>query len=288
MTVVVLGGSGQVGGAISARLPDAVAVARPQVDYTDLPGVVSLLDRHRPSVVINGAAYTQVDQAESDCDTAQKVNAELPAALARWCAAHHAWLVHFSTDYVYPGTGDQPWSENAPVGPINVYGKTKADGEQGILQSGCRSLILRTSWVYDATGKNFLRTMLRLFAEKETMGVVDDQFGAPTFAGDLADAVVSVLSREPTGIYNACNAGETTWYGFARAILEEARERGLPVVTRTLNRLSTSDWKSPAPRPANSRLDCTRLQTELGVQLRPWREALRACMDQVTRRIIVA
>jgi dTDP-4-dehydrorhamnose reductase len=215
------------------------------------------------------------------------VNATVQAMLAREAAALGAWLVHYSTDYVFDGSGDQPWHEDDATAPLSVYGRTKLEGEQAIRRSGCQHLILRTSWVYAAHGANFVRTMLRLGAERETLGVVDDQLGCPTYAPHLADAILAIAAQiergeasDPRwGIYHAAGTGETTWCGFAREIFRTTEARGLP--SPALKALTTADYPTPARRPANSRLDCGKLAATFGVRLPDWKSGTRDCLERL-------
>lgn len=298
--VVVFGSRGQVGSALvkllsaASNSPDATPVLAydsSAANFRDPAAVRALLEQlpQRPAAVVNCAAYTMVDRAEQEEDLARAINAETPAAIARYCAAHDIPFVHFSTDYVFSGDGEQRWVESDPVNPQNAYGRTKLEGERKVAEGGGRWIILRTSWVYDAWGKNFLRTMVRLGLERDELKVVSDQHGAPTYAPALAQAVVEILKRFgrserqnfPSGVYHLCNAGETTWHGFATAILEAARARKLPVRATRITPIPTAEYPTPARRPLNSRLDCSKAERVLEIRLPDWRESLADCMKHV-------
>jgi dTDP-4-dehydrorhamnose reductase len=227
-----------------------------------------------------------VDKAESEPKLAMRVNAEAVGQLAAWCKQRDIPLVHFSTDYVFDGRGSAPRKEVAATAPLNVYGETKLAGERAIAETGAKSLIFRTSWVYDAHGRNFFTTMLRLFAEKEELSVVSDQVGAPTYAPALAEAVISALSAAlaaktfPSGVYHLCHSGETSWHGFAEAIFALARSRVSGIRCGRINPISTADYPTPAKRPQNSRLDCAKAHRVFGVSLPNWEEGLQTCIEE--------
>jgi dTDP-4-dehydrorhamnose reductase len=242
----------------------------------------------RPDVIVNAAAHTAVDKAESEPDLARAVNTTAPAVLAREAAALGAWLVHYSTDYVFDGSGTAPWTENAPVAPLSVYGHSKADGEAAIRLSGCKHLIFRTSWVYAARGGNFAKTMLRLARERDRLTVISDQFGAPTGADLLADVAahaVRVARQRPevSGTYHAVAAGETTWHGYASHVIEHARAAGqaIQVPQGAIDPVPTSAFPTPARRPANSRLDTTRLRQTFDLTLPPWQQGVDRMLAEV-------
>ncbi len=237
---------------------------------------------------MNAAAYTAVDRAEAERDLAFAVNADAPGAIARACEAIGARLLTVSTDYVFDGSKTGPYLEDDPVSPANAYGASKAAGEALVAAAGGRHVIVRTSWVFAPYGTNFARTMLRLGAERRELRVVDDQRGRPTYAPDLAAALIAVAARaavadRPGGIVHAANAGETSWHGFARAVFDGARARGAPVPER-LHAIPTSEYPTPARRPANSTLGGERLAQDWGVALRPWTEALDDCLDRLLER----
>jgi len=285
---IVLGATGQLGQALTALLKTrCIGLTRSQLDLSQPSHLISYLDSLRPSSVINAAAYTQVDKAEEDEDQAFIINGEAPGLLARWCAKSGVPFVHFSTDYVFPGTGVRPWTETDAVAPLNAYGRTKAEGEKQIAAAGGRWLILRTSWVYSRTGKNFLTTILHLAKEREVLNIVDDQYGSPTYAHDLAEATLEALERAssarefPTGIYHVCNGGETTWHGFAKAIIEEARVMDVSLKVKTINAIPTAAYQTPARRPMNCRLDTAKARSVLGLALPDWRSGLADCMKSL-------
>lgn len=287
--VLVTGGSGQLGTALTAHdWPDgwrAVAVTRDQLDLGD-PAAIAAMVAGRPwAAVISGGAYTAVDKAESDLVTAWAVNALAPATLAQACAAADIPLVHVSTDYVFDGAKEARWLPDDPVGPLGVYGASKLGGELAV-GTGCpRHAIVRTSWVVSAHGNNFVKTMLRVGAQRDTLTVVDDQHGAPTSARDLAAAVTTIAQRmaedrtAPTGIFHFSNAGETTWCGFARAIFAGAAVRGGP--SPQVAPIATVDYPTPARRPANSLLDHAAIRDAYGIEPRDWQVALDDILDEL-------
>jgi dTDP-4-dehydrorhamnose reductase len=245
--IAILGANGQVGRALVEQLGAHVCIplTRLVADLARPTSVVAALRHYQPQAVINAAAYTQVDQAEKEESVAATINAEAPRLIAQWCAGAGVPMIHYSTDYVFSGEGETPWREDDRTGPLSAYGRSKLAGERAIVEAGGRHLIFRTSWVYDETGKNFLRTMLRLGAERETLRVVADQFGAPTYAGHLANATIEALGNAlkstqfPSGIYHLANRGETTWHGFATAIFVAARERGRQLAVTRVEPIET-------------------------------------------------
>ena len=281
--ILLLGADGQVGWELRrALLPlgTVVPMGRAEADLSDLDGLERLLTRDRPQVIVNAAAYTAVDRAESDVDLATRINAEAPAVLARHAAQTGAWLVHYSTDYVFDGTKVSPYSEADAPSPQSVYGRTKLAGERAIAAAGCKALVLRTSWVYAARGGNFARTMLRLATERDTLRVVADQIGAPTSAELIADGTALALHRvltEPAGaklagLYHLTAAGTTSWHGYAQHVLARAQAAGwsLRCVPDAVQPVATADYPLPAPRPANSRLDTAKLCAAFGLTLPDW------------------
>lgn len=284
--ILIFGANGQVGGALARTLgPDAVALGREGADLSRPETLPSVLDRHRPQIVINAAAHTYVDKAESERELAFALNAQAPGVMTRWCRDHGVPFVHYSTDYVFDGTGDIPWTEENAPHPLNVYGESKRAGEEAVREAGGAFLIFRTTWVYDARGKNFLTTMLRLGREKEELRVVADQQGAPTYAPHLAEATLEALAHAralpsfPSGIYHLCHADETSWYGFAEAIFDAARAHESLAVRRVIP-ITTLEFPTPACRPLNSRLNCDKAARVLSVRLPSWQEGLAACMKQ--------
>ena len=243
----------------------------------------ALVARTAPEVVVNAAAHTAVDRAESEPQAAMRANAEAPAALAAACAARDALLVHYSTDYVFDGAAHLPYAVDAATAPLGVYGASKLAGEQAIRESGARHAILRTAWVYAAAGHNFLLTMLRLGRERDVLRVVADQRGTPTPAWLIADATVAMLRKgiDAAGTWHVTAAGETTWHAFAQAIFEGALERGLLARAPLVEAIATADYPTPARRPAWSVLDTSSLRRDFGIELPHWRDALALTLDQL-------
>lgn len=290
MRILVLGQTGQVATALLARLPldghQVEAVGRAVADIGDPAAARRVVLDYAPEIVINAAAYTAVDRAEVDEDAARALNADGPAAAAAAAASIGASFIQFSTDYVFDGSKGQPYDENDTPQPLGVYGRTKLDGERAVAAANPRHIILRTAWVCSPGGSNFLRTMLRLAGERAFLGVVDDQRGRPTFARDLADAVALIVRRLPTdeasdgwGVFHAVSQGETTWCGFARAIMDGSRTRGGPATE--IRPITTAEYPTPARRPADSRLSSERLASVYGVRLPDWQTSLGACLDEI-------
>ena len=278
-TVLLLGPRGQVGHELRAALDPlgpVVAAGRDRVDLTEPDAIRTAVADVAPEVIVNAAAYTDVDGAESEPDVAQAVNAEAPGILAEAARDAGAWLVHYSTDYVFDGTATTPYREDAPTNPLGVYGRTKRDGEKAIQEAGGHHLILRTSWVYSDRRSNFLRTMLRLAGEHDTLTVVDDQIGCPTWAGWIAQATASLLQTvldtdapdAYAGTYHLSSSGQTSWYGFARAIFARF-ERAV-----TVEPVSTDAYPTEAPRPAYSVLDTTAVRRTFGIDVPTWSQQL--------------
>jgi len=297
MKILLLGKNGQVGWELQRSLAPLSTVvacdfdspAELRADFSQPETLAALVRRVQPEVIVNAAAHTAVDKAETEPDLARALNATAPGVLAREAAATGAWLLHYSTDYVFDGSGNQPRDEDAPTGPLSVYGSTKLEGEQLIRASGCRHLILRTSWVYAARGGNFARTMLRLAAERDELKVIDDQFGAPTGAELLADVTAHALRTlrarpDLGGTYHCVAAGETSWFDYARFVIEWARSKGqaVRVTPNAIRPSSTSDYPTPARRPLNSRLQTARLQAAFGLQLPPWQWGVERMLREVS------
>ena len=297
MKVLLLGKNGQVGWELQrslAPLGELVALDRAGDavrglcgDLQDLDGLRSTVMALRPDVIVNAAAHTAVDKAQSETDLARRLNAEAPAVLAEAAQAVGAALVHYSTDYVFDGSGSTPWVETAPTGPLNVYGQTKLDGERAMAAACARHLILRTSWVYAARGGNFAKTMLRLAAERERLTVIDDQFGAPTGAELIADvtahAIRQLLQRpQDAGTYHLAAGGETSWNGYARFVVDTARaiKPALKLAVNEVAPVPTSAFPTPAQRPHNSRLDTTRLQQTFGLRLPHWQQGVARMLTE--------
>ncbi len=286
--MLVTGGAGQLAMALeraaTLRHRAVRRVGRPGFDFDHPETVAATFAQVRPSLVVNAAAWTAVDLAETNQAAASRANAEGPALLARLCASAGVPMIHVSTDYVFDGAKGAPYVETDPTSPTGVYGATKLAGEAAVLAANPRSLVLRTSWVYSPSGKNFVRTMLGAALKTSTLRVVSDQQGCPTSADDLAEAILAVAARIDAGwqdgwhgVFHAAGEGATTWHGLAVATFEEAARHGraLPVVAPIL----TKDWPTPARRPADSRLDCARLAAVFGARLPPWRDGLARTVD---------
>lgn len=298
MKILLFGKNGQVGWELQrslAPLGELVALDRHSQEFcgdlTNLDGIRETVRQVRPEVIVNAAAYTAVDKAEIDAGTAHTVNAEAPGVLAEAADAAGAWLVHYSTDYVFDGSGSKPWEEADPTGPLSVYGRTKFEGEQRIAALCARHLILRTSWVYAARGGNFAKTMLRLAAERDRLTVVSDQFGAPTGADLLADVTAHMLRSALTGsaagfagIYHAAAAGETSWHGYAQYVVDCAAKSGraLRASPDTVDPVATSAFPTPAQRPHNSRLNTAKLRGAFGLQLPAWQQGVARMLAEIT------
>ena len=288
---LVTGGTGQVGMALRRNPPPEVQIVAPSRSDLDLANLPAL-DLSGYSAVINCAAYTAVDMAESEPELAHAINAEGAGRLARAAAIAGIPFVQVSTDYVF-GDGTGPWREDALIAPTSVYGTSKAAGEQAVTASGARYAIVRTAWVISADGGNFIKTMLRLGAERDTVRVVADQRGTPTHAGDLATALAAIaagLIADPgqkSGVWHCTNTGETTWHGLASHVFATAARLGLKTPT-TLEAISTADYPTPARRPADSRLDCGKIGRDFGISLRPWQDAVDAIVADLASQGQVA
>jgi dTDP-4-dehydrorhamnose reductase len=297
LKILLLGKNGQVGWELQRSLAPLGQVLALDRHSTDFCGDLSQPERlaqtvhdWRPDVIVNAAAHTAVDKAESEPDVARCLNATAPAALAQAAAAIGAWLVHYSTDYVFNGQGEQAWRESDATGPLSVYGQTKLEGEQAIVASGCNHLIFRTSWVYAARGGNFAKTMLRLAGERERLTVIDDQHGAPTGADLIADVTAHALVHamiDPaaglSGIYHLVAAGETSWHGYASHVIAQARQIQ-PVLTLKVTDIApvpTSAFPTPAKRPLNSRLSTHKLQQAVGIVLPPWQQGVNRMLAEI-------
>ena len=291
--ILLTGANGQVGWELQRTLSvlgEVIALDSKALNLADAAAIRHQVCAIAPQIIVNSAAYTAVDKAESEADAARAVNAVAPGILAEEAVRLGALLVHYSTDYVFNGSGSIPWREEDVCEPLNVYGASKLEGERLIQASGCRHLIFRTSWVYGARGSNFLLTMRRLMRERPELKIVDDQRGAPTWCRDLAEATAQVLSQinspllegdntQPWGIYHMSNAGETSWHGFAQAIqaLDATNE---PSARARLLAIPGSDYPTPARRPLNSRLDHDKLQKHFAIRLQDWHAALALCMRE--------
>ena len=278
--VLLTGKNGQVGWELQrtlAPLGDVFAFDRTEFDLADLDRLVAVIRDLKPDIIVNAAAYTAVDQAESDATTAMAINATAPGIIAEEAKRLGALLVHYSTDYVFDGRKGGAYTEDDAPNPLNAYGRSKLAGEQAIAAAGGRHLILRTSWVYGNRGRNFLRTMLRLAEERDELRIVDDQLGAPTWSRMIAEATALALARPdpPQGLFHLASRGETTWFGFAEKIFAIA---GTGLRRPRLTPCTTADYPLPAQRPENSRLDSSRLAREAGLELPDWADALALCM----------
>ena len=287
MKILVVGGvDGQVASALdSIREPGIEIIVRgpPETDLANPATLEAALKAASPDVVICTGAYTAVDLAETNAELAHKINCDGPAALARGCAAAGLPIIQLSTDYVFSGDKPTPYVETDPAGPTGVYGRTKLAGELGVIAAGGRHVILRISWVYDPRGKNFVRTMLRLARTREEIGVVDDQYGRPTYAPDVAEALVTIARRlvtdrsAPSGIFHMTGQGDIcTWRGFADYIFARSAERGGPLAR--VRAIATREYPTPARRPTNSALECEKLRAAYGVALPSWRDSVARCV----------
>ncbi len=298
MKILLFGKNGQLGWELQrslAPLAELVALDRHSTDYcgdlSQLQGLTDTVRAVRPDVIVNAAAFTAVDKAESEVALARTLNALAPGVLAQEAAKLGAWLVHFSTDYVFDGSGERAWTENDTPAPINVYGQTKLEGERLVAQHCPRHLIFRTSWVYAARGNNFAKTMLRLAQERERLTVVDDQFGAPTGAELLADVsahAIRQLQQGPqqadqlAGIYHLVAGGETSWFEYAKHVIAQAQlvQPAIKIKANELLAVASSAFPTPAKRPGNSRLDTRKLQASFGLRLPPWQQGLDRILQE--------
>ncbi|MDX1484469.1 MAG: dTDP-4-dehydrorhamnose reductase [Alphaproteobacteria bacterium] len=292
--ILLIGGDGQLGGALRPALAHLGAVHAPDPAALDLASNDSILAALReiePGLIVNTGAYTAVDRAESEPDLAMAVNGIAPGILATEARRLDATLVHFSTDYVFDGSAEHPYTEDDAPAPLNAYGRSKVAGENAITAAGGAYLVFRTSWLYSLRGANFLLTMRRLACEREELQVVDDQRGAPTWAGWVAESVAQILSGvdqasgsrwlgERAGIYHLTAAGATTWFGFTEAIIAHMRAAGEKVTVKKIVPVPTSHYPTPARRPAWSVLDCTKVRERFGIVSSDWREQLRRCLSQ--------
>lgn len=303
MKILLFGKGGQVGWELQRSLSvlgEVVALdfdsAEHCGDFSNLPGLADTVRAVQPHVIVNAAAHTAVDRAESEPDLARTLNALAPQVLAQEAKQLGAWLVHYSTDYVFDGSGDAPWKETDTPAPLSVYGKTKREGEQLIQDTGCQHLIFRTSWVYAARGGNFAKTMLRLAKQRECLTVIDDQIGAPTGADLLADVTAHAIRHvlpplrhnflTPSGIYHVAAGGHTSWYGYARFVLEAAHKAGVALMATpdSVNPIPTSAYSTPARRPHNSRLDTNLLQRTFSLNLPHWQSGVARMLTEILEK----
>lgn len=298
MKILLLGKNGQVGWELQrslAPLGELIALSSASTDYcgdlTNLEGLAQTVRDIAPDVIVNAAAYTAVDKAQTETDAARTVNAVAPAVLARQAQRCGAWLVHYSTDYVFDGSGSAPWTETDQTNPLSVYGTTKLAGEAAVREAGCRHLIFRTSWVYSARGANFAKTMLRLAQERDQLNVIDDQFGAPTGAELLADVTAHCIlhgQRHPevSGLYHLVAAGVTSWFDYACFVVESARSAGQEIRTApdAIKPIPASAYPLPAARPHNSRLATGKLQNVFKLTLPDWRIGVQRMLTEISEK----
>lgn len=275
MKIAILGHKGQIGASIKKNLPTSTYIPfYPDIDITDAAALESYLTQTHPEIILNAAAYTNVNCAENEKDLAFAINAEAPERIARIARKLDSLLVHYSTDYVFNGRGNTPWTEESPTDPLNIYGASKASGDKKITESGCRHLILRTSWIYSHQGRNFVQKIIDLANTKDEIDVVCDQIGAPTSAKFIAETTIKMIPQmikrnTPEGLYNICNAGETSWAEFAEFIFTE-----LEINCKVNHILSSAQSNMPA-RPLNSRLDITKIKNTLGINPAHWTYEIR-------------
>ena len=295
MKILLLGKNGQVGWELQrslAPLGELIALDYDSQemcgDLNNLQGLTETIRSVAPDIIVNAAAHTAVDKAESEIGLARTINGLAPAMLAQEAKRLGAWLIHYSTDYVFDGSGEQAWTESDNTGPLNVYGSTKLEGEGFIHMSGCKHLIFRTSWVYGARGGNFAKTMLRLAGERDSLSVINDQIGAPTGADLLADitahAIRTVQSKpELSGLYHVVAAGETSWHGYARFVIQQAQEAGVSmwVTPEDIQAVPTSAYNTPAKRPLNSRLDTNKFKHAFGLHLPHWQQGVTRMLAEI-------
>ena len=293
MRILLTGANGQVGSELRrslAPLGEVVAFDRAGLDLAQPDVLIARVRDVAPQAIVNAGAYTAVDKAESEPEEASAINGTAPRVLAEEAKRLGAILVHYSTDYVFDGEKADPYTEADTPNPLSAYGRSKLEGERAVIASGCRHLTLRTSWVYGTRGRNFLLTMLRFAGEGRALRVVDDQIGAPTWCREIADATAALLARPDLaapgadGLYHLSAGGFTSWFGFARAIFDSPELVRLGIARPALEAIPTSEYPTPARRPCNSRLDCSRLENGAGLRLAPWDEALRRCMAEVWPR----
>lgn len=291
MKIVLFGATGQVGSELRSMLPQIGEVSAPHRDeqsgfcgdFLDPVGIRQTIRRLQPDVIVNAAAYTAVDRAENEVEIAEQVNAVTPGVIAEEARRLGAWIVHYSTDYVFDGTGTRAWREDDQTGPVNVYGRSKLSGEKAIIASGCDYLILRTSWVYGLHGNNFVKTVIKLARERQFMEIVADQYGAPTGAEVIARMTIAAIKRVvrdkvSKGIYHLAAAGETTWFDVAQHIVKTARKLDQQLMVEEIRAVTTDQYKTAARRPLNSRLDCYKFRSTFAVDLPEWESGVDAML----------
>ncbi len=293
MKILLTGCNGQVGWELARTLlplGEVVALNREQADFSDLEKLRKTVQTIRPDVIVNAAAYTAVDKAETERELAFLINTQAVEVLAQEAKSLNALLIHYSTDYVFDGIKDAPYHENDVTNPLNVYGESKLAGEQAIQVNGADYLILRTTWVFASRGQNFVKSILRLATEREELNIVADQIGAPTWARLIAETTAHILKQAQqervtktftSGIYNLTSSGETSWHGFAEKIVELARLQNYEFKNRVINPIPTSAYPLPAKRPANSRLSTERLTQRFGLIMPTWEEILKLCLEEL-------
>ncbi len=292
MNILLLGKRGQVGRELQpALLPLGKVIALDRHsdtcgDLADLNGLSQTIRTLKPNVIVNAAAYTSVDKAESEPEMATLINTKAPARLAQECLSLGALLIHYSSDYVFDGTGSAPWQEDCPKNPLNHYGKSKWEGEQAIISSGCKHIIFRTSWVYAARGNNFIKTILGLARQQKTLNIVADQLGAPTGADWLADVtshtMAAVISQpELSGVYHVAPRGETSWYNYADFIVAQARRLRETLSVSEIVPIRSTDYITPAKRPLNSRLNCEKLENTFTIQRPDWESGVMQALNEI-------
>lgn len=286
MKILVTGANGQVGYCLKQQLRDSncefIALTRAELDISDAQAVESVVKQMQPDVIINAAAYTAVDKAEQESELAFAINREGPANLARAAKQINAAILHISTDYVFAGDAAGSYSENAPTAPQGVYGQSKLEGEQAVMAANDKHIVLRTAWVFGEHGNNFVKTMIRLGSNRDTLSIVADQEGGPTYAGDIAKALIAITQQYADGksiawgIYHYSGLPHVNWFGFAQHIFTEVERAGIyPKAIPELNAITTTDYPTPAKRPANSKLNCSKLEEVFGIKPSNWQSALK-------------
>jgi len=283
--ILIFGKNGQIGFELCRSLSclgNLTALGSVECDIADPHRIIDTLDHIKPDIIVNAAAYTAVDKAESECELAFKINADAPWIMAEWASKYKALMVHFSTDYVFDGTKETPYTEEDKPAPLNVYGESKLTGDINIQNSGCNHFIFRTGWIYGTRGKNFYLTIQKLLREKEEIRIVNDQYGAPTWCRTIAGVTALVLmqyisnreleNKDVLGVYNLTNSEKTTWYGFAKAIREKKRLENKSLKLADIIPISSKEYPAPARRPENSLLSCEKLQKVFGIKTPGWKE----------------
>ncbi|MER0045896.1 dTDP-4-dehydrorhamnose reductase [Pectobacterium odoriferum] len=278
MKILLTGANGQLGRCFQDRLPEEwkiLATDSNELDITDLERVEEVVKNFQPDAIVNAAAYTAVDKAESEPKIAENINVRGPHNLATVATKYNVQLVHVSTDYVFDGNSTEPYSENSPTNPLSVYGKTKLEGEQAVTKASPEAIIVRTAWVFSEYGNNFVKTMLRLAKERDTLSIVADQKGCPTYAGDLTQAIISLLEKNAeSGIYHYCGDKEVSWYEFAKIIFEMAKQQGVIDKLPQLTAITAEQYPTPAHRPQYSSLSCEKIES-LSIKCSNWEESLK-------------